>query len=159
MRFRIPTLLTDFSDLAEVGAVSVTEKALWNRAVQRVTEDSIATDPYIDREGDNVTNPTLVLPPIPRPGSFLSSDCKINGIPITENTVVDVGTVYTAGNDGIVINKTDSTISHKVPIISKAYGTTNLKPGDFFTAIEQITLDAYGHVVGIVSKTYTVNVE
>lgn len=27
MRFRIPTLLTDFSDLAEVGAVSVTEKA------------------------------------------------------------------------------------------------------------------------------------
>jgi hypothetical protein len=28
MRFRIPTLLTDFSDLAEVGAVSVTEKAL-----------------------------------------------------------------------------------------------------------------------------------
>lgn len=58
-----------------------------------------------------------------------------------------------------MINKTDSTISHKVPTISKAYGTTNLKPGDFFTAIEQITLDAYGHVVGIVSKTYTVNVE
>jgi len=159
MRFRIPTLLTDFSDLAEVGAVSVTEKALWNRAVQDVIENPIVADPYIDREGDNVTNPTLVLPPIPRPGSFLSSDCKINGIPITEDTVVDVGTVYTAGNEGIVINKTDSTISHKVPTISKAYGTTNLKPGDFFTAIEQITLDAYGHVVGIVSKTYTVNVE
>jgi hypothetical protein len=159
MRFRIPTLLTDFSDLAEVGAVSVTEKAFWNRAVQHVEENPIATDPYIDREGDNVTNPTLVLPPIPRPGSFLSSDCKINGIPITENTVVDVGTVYTAGNDGIVINKTDSTISHKVHTVSTATGTTNLRPGDTFTAIEQITLDAYGHVVGIVSKTYTVNVE
>lgn len=159
MRFRIPTLLTDFSDLAEVGAVSVTEKALWNRAVQDVTEDLIAADPYIDREGSNATNPTLVLPPIPRPGSFLSSDCKINGITITENTVIDIGTVYTAGNEGIVINKTDSTISHKVPTISKAYGTTNLRAGDIFTAIEKITLDAYGHVVGIVSKTYIVNIE
>jgi hypothetical protein len=58
-----------------------------------------------------------------------------------------------------VINKTSSTISHKVPTISKAYGTTNLKTGDTFTAIEQITLDAYGHVVGIVSKTYFVNIE
>ena len=59
----------------------------------------------------------------------------------------------------VVINKTNSTISHKVPTISKAYGTTNLKTGDTFTAIEQITLDAYGHVVGIVSKTYIVNIE
>lgn len=58
-----------------------------------------------------------------------------------------------------MINKTNSTISHKVPTISKAYGTANLKTGDFFTAIEQITLDAYGHVVGVISKTYTVNVE
>ena len=58
-----------------------------------------------------------------------------------------------------MINKTDSTISHKVSTISKASGTTNLRPGDTFTAIEQITLDAYGHVVGIVSKTYTVSVD
>jgi hypothetical protein len=58
-----------------------------------------------------------------------------------------------------VINKTDNTISHKVLTPSTAHGTTNLRPGDTFTAIEQITLDAYGHVVGIVSKTYTVNVE
>lgn len=158
LRFRVPTLLTDFSDLADHGVVSTTEKAKWDKAVQGVIEDTSILRPAIDRSGEYEANPTIRMPHIPLPSEYVPSSRKINGRELTEDLVFDTGTTYTAGNTGISINATNSTISHYQPNITYSQGTLNLFNGDSFTVIEGISLDEFGHVTQITSKTYTVAV-